>query len=93
MNGYVEEPDIAYTNGTPIRGGRYDTRGNLKVALGSLLSYEDKENGVARVEQQMDYETVAASQTGQYRFYRGGRPTIGPYEYASGDAAGERTPR
>lgn len=49
MNGYVEEPDIAYTNGTPIRGGRYDTRGNLKVALGSLLSYE----------------TVAASQTGQ----------------------------
>ncbi len=49
MNGYVEEPDIVYTNGTPIRGGRYDTRGNLKVALGSLLSYE----------------TVAASQTGQ----------------------------
>ena len=65
MNGYVEEPDIVYTDGTPIRGGRYDTRGNLKVALGSLLSYEDKENGVARVEQQMDYETVAASQTGQ----------------------------
>ncbi len=28
-----------------------------------------------------------------YRFYRGGRPTIGPYEYASGDAAGGRTPR
>ena len=51
MNGYVEEPDTVYTNGTPIRGGRYDTRGNLKV--------------VARVEQQMDYETVAASQTGQ----------------------------
>ena len=51
MNGHVEEPDIVYTNGTPIRGGRYDTRGNLKV--------------VARVEQQMDYETVAASQTGQ----------------------------
>lgn len=49
MNGHVEEPDIVYTNGTPIRGGRYDTRGNLKVALGSLLSYE----------------TVAASQTGQ----------------------------
>ncbi len=49
MNGYVEEPDTVYTNGTPIRGGRYDTRGNLKVALGSLLSYE----------------TVAASQTGQ----------------------------
>ena len=49
MNGYVEEPDTVYTNGAPIRGGRYDTRGNLKVALGSLLSYE----------------TVAASQTGQ----------------------------
>ena len=49
MNGHVEEPDTVYTNGTPIRGGRYDTRGNLKVALGSLLSYE----------------TVAASQTGQ----------------------------
>ena len=65
MNGRVEELDTVYPDGTVIRGGRYDTRGNMKVSLGSLLSYEDKENGVARVEQQMDYETVAASQTGQ----------------------------
>ena len=44
-DGYVETSG-SYTEGTPIRGNRYDTNGNMKVHIGTLLSGEDQTNNL-----------------------------------------------
>lgn len=51
---------------TPLGDSAMDETNNaLKVVLATLLAGEDQTNNVLRVEQQMDYETIAASQTAQ----------------------------
>lgn len=50
-DGFVESSGT-YAEGAQIRGNRYDTGGNQKVTLGTLLSGEDQTNGVMKVEQQ-----------------------------------------
>ena len=53
-DGFVETTG-AYTEGAPMRGDRYDTGGNKKVALGTLFSGEDQTANVLRVEGQFSY--------------------------------------
>lgn len=44
-DGYVETSG-SYTEGTTIRGNRYDTGGNLKITSGTLYSGEDQTNNL-----------------------------------------------
>lgn len=53
-DGFVETTGT-YAEGEPIRGNRYDTSGNMKTTLGTLLSGEDQTNNVMRVEGQFSY--------------------------------------
>ncbi len=46
-DGYVETSG-SYAEGTPIRGNRYDTAGNLNTTLKTLLSGEDQTNNLMR---------------------------------------------
>lgn len=54
-DGFVETSG-AYAEGAPMRGDRYDTGGNKKVTLGTLLAGEDQSNNVMRVEGQFSYK-------------------------------------
>jgi hypothetical protein len=47
-DGFVETTG-AYTEGAPMRGDRYDTGGNKKVTLGTLLACEDQTNNLCMV--------------------------------------------
>lgn len=55
-------PSIKHNEAHPLS---MDTAGNLRVTMGTLLAGEDATNGVLRTARMYEYETVAASQTGQ----------------------------
>lgn len=53
-DGFVETSG-AYSEGAQMRGDRYDTSGNKKVHLGTLLAGEDQTANVIRVEGQFSH--------------------------------------
>ena len=61
-DGFVETTGT-YAEGAQLRGFRFDTSGNLKVTLGTLIAGEDQTNNVMRVEGQFSYKPIPHADT------------------------------